>query len=198
MVNGHSGHSRKHSAATTPVPKMPIVIKKSAPPSQTMSIAPPSPPATRRDLTFGEQPAFVRTVEGMAAWSALDREPSASVEVKLEPEKLAGPSRGSSESEEDDEFAMEPVNGEVGDKRKLAVNGDVRPRKKARTRLRTLNAVVDPIDLWWEVSTSSTLMANALPTSTYPSSATIEPLPTSQPLSPKPRRKKKKKQPSEC
>ncbi|OCB85846.1 hypothetical protein A7U60_g7200 [Sanghuangporus baumii] len=212
MVNGHSGHSRKHSAATTPVPKMPIVIKKSAPPSRTMSIAPPSPPPTRRDLTFGEQPAFVRTVEGMAAWSALDRELSASVEVKLEPENLAGPSRlpiadklrqiivsgsGSSESEEEDEFAMEPVNGEVGDKRKLAVNGDVRPRKKARTRLRSLDAVVDPVDLWWEVSTSSTLMTNALPTLTYPSSATIESLPPSPPLPPKPTRKKKKKRPPE-
>ncbi|KAL5476422.1 SPT7_6 [Sanghuangporus weigelae] len=44
MVNGHSGHSRRHSAATMPVPKMPIVIKKSVPPSRTMSIAPPSPP----------------------------------------------------------------------------------------------------------------------------------------------------------
>ncbi|KAL5476500.1 SPT7_4 [Sanghuangporus weigelae] len=44
MVNGHSGHSHKRSDATTPVPKMPIVIKKSAPPSRTMSIAPPSPP----------------------------------------------------------------------------------------------------------------------------------------------------------
>ncbi|KAL5476570.1 SPT7_1 [Sanghuangporus weigelae] len=72
MVNGHSGHSRKHGAATTPIPKMPIVIKKSAPPSRTMSIAPPSPPPARRDLTFGEQPAFERTVEGMAACSALN------------------------------------------------------------------------------------------------------------------------------
>ncbi|KAL5476499.1 SPT7_3 [Sanghuangporus weigelae] len=80
---------------------------------------------------------------------------------------------------------MEPVDGEVGDKRNLAVNGDVQPR--------SLDALVDPVDLWWEASTSSTLVANALPTLTYPSSATIELLPPSPPSPPKPRRKKKKK-----
>ncbi|THH03070.1 hypothetical protein EW145_g6557 [Phellinidium pouzarii] len=182
-----NGHARKHSV--TPMPKAPaITITK-----KVVSATPP-PQAPRREVFFAESPAFVRTAGGMSTFLALDRD--------LDSENVAGPSRllqiiDSGESDEEG-HSTEAVNGVLGDKRKLIVNGDPRPRKKARTRVR---ADADPVELWWEATTSAALMANGLPTLTYSSSTMCESPQHSTPPAPTPApksiRKKKKKRPPE-
>ncbi|KAH8110536.1 hypothetical protein DFH11DRAFT_1514277 [Phellopilus nigrolimitatus] len=194
-----NGHSRKHSM--TPIPKARAnsistsALKKSA-------ASTPTPPPPRREL-FEDSPAFVRSAAGMSSFLELD------CDLDNVDTSGAGPSRlpvieklrriveGS--EEEEDVYGMETMNGDVGDKRKLAVNGDGRPRKRARTRLRAAEA--DPVDFWWEASTSSSLMANGLPTLTYTSSIACEQAHLPSPPQPAPapariRRRKKKRPPA--
>lgn len=110
-VNGVTvnGHARKHSV--TPIPKptpTPIVTTRKAP-----SKTPPN--TARREVTFADSPAFVRSATGMATFVELDR--------AIETESVAGPSRlrhiieGDGSEEEVD--GMEAVNGIIGEKRKL-------------------------------------------------------------------------------
>ncbi|EJD08192.1 uncharacterized protein FOMMEDRAFT_164896 [Fomitiporia mediterranea MF3/22] len=249
--HGHGHHSRKHSATPGPLQssKVPTVIVKRSggTTSRPMSIAPPSLPPPRRLSTFADQPAFVRTAMGMSNFASLDRELSLNVDLDLniEPENqsnnnVAGPSRlptpvteklrqivvADSIDSGDDydlDYGMEIMNGEVGDKRKLAVNGDVRPRKRARTRTRSSGGTtasssfnihgdgmgvgvdgvdgIDPVELWWEATTTSQLMANALPSMPHPVSSTSSTtLDTAAPSTTQPqlriRKKKKKRRPS--
>lgn len=105
-----NGHSRKHSA--TPVPKptpSPIVTTRKAP-SNT-----PPPNTARREVTFADSPAFIRSVAGMSTFVELDR--------ALETESIAGPSKLrhiiEGDGSEEDIDGAEPVNGVVGEKRKL-------------------------------------------------------------------------------
>ncbi|KAI5116535.1 hypothetical protein M0805_009046 [Coniferiporia weirii] len=183
-VNGVmlNGHARKHSA--TPVPKTSAITA----PKRIPSVSPP--PQPRREVSFADSPAFVRTAAGMSVFRELDRD--------LDGGNVAGPSRLRQiieGSESDDEgYAVEAANGVLGDKRKLVANGDARPRKKARTRLRT---DVDPVELWWEATTSTTLMANGLPTLAYTSSSACEAPQHVVPPVPKSIRRKKKKRPPE-
>lgn len=56
------------------------------------------------------------------------------------------------------------------------MNGDTRPRKRQRNRSRERRSPQNsnPVELWWDATTSSTLMANGLPTLTYSSSFACE------------------------
>lgn len=202
LVNG-AGHSRKLS--TTPIPKTVIVTRRPTTAPATPSTLPLSP-AQKQELTFADSPAFVRTPAGMATFHELDQALA---------ENEAGPSRLpitdklraiiSSDDSTGEMYGMEFANGDVGNKRKLLVNGDTRPRKRMRTssksRSRSLTPDTDPFELWWEACTSSTLMSNALPSLTH--SASLEPStsPKSElkadPYASNRVRKRKKKRPPE-
>ena len=111
-VNGHAV-ARSRSVAFT----------KSPSPSKPFGVAGPS--TARRDAQFPDQPAIVRTAEGMVEWLRLDKELDARLNGELLSNGLSGPSveerlrefAGSS-AEVHDEDGMS-VDGEVGEKRKL-------------------------------------------------------------------------------
>lgn len=76
------------------------------------------------------------------------------------------------------------------------VNGDSRPWKRQRVRSRS---DAEPVELWWEAATTSSLMANGLPELKYRSFAAAEGIESSipPPTHIEPMRKRKRKRPPE-
>jgi transcriptional activator SPT7 len=111
-VNGHS------------VPRTrPVAFTKS--PSPTKVVRSASIVAPRRDAPFPDQPAIVRTVEGMTEFAQLDQELDARLNGEFLANGLSGPSieerlreYAAAGPDGDGSDAM-AVDGEVGEKRKL-------------------------------------------------------------------------------
>ncbi|TDL22893.1 hypothetical protein BD410DRAFT_897775 [Rickenella mellea] len=197
-LNGHSHNNRQRSTPPAPTP----LVKLKSPsetPTPGLMAAPmtlaatvyPIPPALTkpviREVPFLETPAFVRTPSGMATFMQLDAQldggggaSTSSTAVLVDRlRSLAGIELFDSDSEMDVDVDV-PVNGDVGDKRKIAINGIHRPRKRARMHSRTPRSssssqAQDPVELWWDATRSCTLMANAVPTLKYSSSSSRTP-----------------------
>ena len=77
-----------------------------------------------------------------------------------------------------------------------AVNGDTRPHKRQRKHSR---GDAEPVELWWEAATTSTLMANGLPELKYKSFAAAEGIESAAPPPTyvEPLRKRRRKRPPE-
>ncbi|EKM53685.1 uncharacterized protein PHACADRAFT_47290, partial [Phanerochaete carnosa HHB-10118-sp] len=146
-VNGHAV-VRSRSVAFT----------KSPSPSKPVGVA-----TARRDAQFPDQPAIVRTTEGMVEWLQLDKELDARLNGELLANGFSGPSVEERlrqyvglgpEGHDEDRASMD---GEVGEKRKLP--GESGPRKRPRTG----STEKDAVDLWWDAMQSDFMIGHGLP-----------------------------------
>ncbi|KAI0312192.1 hypothetical protein OF83DRAFT_1250680 [Amylostereum chailletii] len=169
-LNGINGHHR--------TPSLPKAVSR----PRSSSISSPmragsTPASSRRDLEFGEMPALIRTADGMGAFRQLDQavedsfaRPNTEAVSALQDRLRQYVPDIAIESGDEDVMA---VDGDLGDKRKL--NGtSQRPRKRQRLSPGTSS---EPIEMWWQVQQSDTLLANSLPplptasSSAHPSSS---------------------------
>ncbi|KAF8176920.1 hypothetical protein BJ912DRAFT_986398 [Pholiota molesta] len=148
---------------------------------------------SRRDIPFSDTPAIVRTPEGMAMFTDLDREvgavfPKSALAHTLR--ELAPPMEYGSEGEEDTAVG----GASLGEKRKSGAS-DRRPRKKARFIAQyptPLEESDDVSQLWWGAVQSDALLGNGLPGIPFgPSSSKQKKVRTT----PKPKRAKRTEQP---
>ncbi|GJE98207.1 hypothetical protein PsYK624_144300 [Phanerochaete sordida] len=157
--NGLNGHAVARSRS--------IAFTKSPSPSKPLGTATAT---ARRDAQFPDQPAIVRTAEGMAEWLHLDQE----LDARLNGELLANGFSGPSVEEKlfdfvgmvpdlRDEDAMS-VDGEVGEKRKLT------PENRSRKRARTGSPEKDAVEMWWDALRSDFMLGNGLPVLTHAAS----------------------------
>ncbi|OCH89427.1 hypothetical protein OBBRIDRAFT_819742 [Obba rivulosa] len=167
-----NGNGRTHT---------PVSTRSPSPAKQSVGISAGSK-KPRRDATFPESPAVVRSGEGMAMFARLDREldrvldtemvdasDSAAADLAATLSRYAPVYDDESESSgsgSPDSWNGVP-DGEVGAKRKLNGIIDDRPRKRARLDHLPGKHVVD---LWWDAMQSEEILGNGLPTLTHNSS----------------------------
>ncbi|KAJ3809100.1 hypothetical protein F5876DRAFT_44602, partial [Lentinula aff. lateritia] len=173
-INGINGraHTRSPSVASPSSSKLPTITIKASSLAKAVTKAP------RRDTSFEESPALIRTPEGMSMFRDLDRSL-----------QEAGPSSSTSDirsrmrelvpSEHEDEY---DESAQLGDKRKV-INGvnDHRAHKRIRfaTPLpssdsspgspTTISKDDELTQLWWSTVQSDALLPNGLPE--FPSSS---------------------------
>ncbi|GAV99288.1 saga complex protein [Lentinula edodes] len=173
-INGINGraHTRSPSVASPSSSKLPTITIKASSLAKAVTKVP------RRDTSFEESPALIRTPEGMSMFRDLDRSL-----------QEAGPSSSTSDirtrmrelvpSEHEDEY---DESAQLGDKRKV-INGvnDYRAHKRIRfaTPLplsdsspgspTTISKDDELTQLWWSTVQSDALLPNGLPE--FPSSA---------------------------
>ncbi|KAI8971000.1 hypothetical protein BD414DRAFT_501326 [Trametes punicea] len=194
-VNGASvnGNGRLHSALSF---RSPSPIKQSAPlPGQTRKV--------RRDTTFPESSAIVRTQAGMSTFLELDRDVDAYLSHQLGAGQFDPAASNLKQrllryavivEDETDGTAgssLSTIDGDVGAKRKLNGFHDDRPRKRARTQSPVDR---DVVELWWDAMRADDMIGNGLPTLVHASSDIPSPVPISGiPAPPRSSRRRKKK-----
>ncbi|KAJ3923858.1 hypothetical protein F5877DRAFT_30731, partial [Lentinula edodes] len=173
-INGINGraHTRSPSVASPSSSKLPTITIKASSLAKAVTKVP------RRDTSFEESPALIRTPEGMSMFRDLDRSL-----------QEAGPSSSTSDirtrmrelvpSEHEDEY---DESAQLGDKRKV-INGVNDHRAHKRIRFATPLPLSDSspgspttiskddelTQLWWSTVQSDALLPNGLPE--FPSSA---------------------------
>ncbi|KAJ4471549.1 SAGA complex protein [Lentinula aciculospora] len=181
-INGINGraHTRSPSVASSSSSKLPTITIK------TSSLAKAITKIPRRDTSFEESPALIRTVEGMSLFRDLDRrlhqqqtDPSSSTsDIGTRMRELVP-------SEYEDEYDSEAA--QLGDKRKVNGINDHRAHKRARfvTPLPisdstpsspTSTSKDDELtQLWWTTVQSDALFPNGLPEISVASSSSQHP-----------------------
>ncbi|KAH7911321.1 hypothetical protein BJ138DRAFT_1150946 [Hygrophoropsis aurantiaca] len=166
-LNGFSSHERTKYRSPT------LSAKTTSPSSQPARSSQSKKP--RRDLSFADMPAILRTPDGMAAFQQLDMEAesstraatsngfvrsSSSVAERLKSYTMS--EEYESGSEDDRSIASVTVESDSGEKRKLNGIASHRPRK--RVRLTPPDSDDDEVnDLWWNAMQSDALLGNGLP-----------------------------------
>ncbi|KAI0752833.1 hypothetical protein C8Q80DRAFT_1351282 [Daedaleopsis nitida] len=173
-------------------------------PSPTKQSAPVPGHAKKRDTTFEESPALVRTQAGMSTFLQLEREVD---DYLLRESRDDDPavlnlkerlSRFTSSSEDGGsplsaDGSLNTIDGEVGTKRKLNGFLDDRPRKRARMQR---SGDQDVVELWWDAMCSDELIANGVPILSRTSSEAVASFSSTTITDPprEARRRRKKKQ----
>ncbi|KAJ3759635.1 hypothetical protein EV360DRAFT_19555, partial [Lentinula raphanica] len=181
-INGVNGraHTRSPSTASASSSKLPPITIK------TSSLAKAITRVPRRDTSFEDSPALIRTPEGMSMFRDLDRSllqagsSSSMSDIGARMRELVS-------VELEDEYDSESA--QLGDKRKVA-NGasDIRAHKRARfaTPLPLSNSFPNSpasttfqddelTQLWWSAVQSDALLPNALPEIPVASSSSQHP-----------------------
>ncbi|GLB37890.1 putative bromo domain containing protein [Lyophyllum shimeji] len=203
-LNGRAYSHQRSPSITT--------VSKSITPNIKLSPTLEAKPVARRDAAFPDTPAIVRTPQGMALFSRLDREITQHAEApsgsKLEdssslleklhelvdPVELPAGSESYQTPPPEDGMAVDKVS--PGEKRKLNGFVDDRPRKRARFSSQYAMPVPFEKDelseLWWGAVQSDPLLASGLPQIPLPSSS-ASPTALARTRKPKVRSKRRKK-----
>ncbi|KAJ3748436.1 SAGA complex protein [Lentinula detonsa] len=178
-INGINGraHTRSPSVASSSSSKLPSITIKTSFLAKAVTKIP------RRDTSFEESPALIRTPEGMTMFRDLDRSllqegPSSSTS------NIGSRMRELVSVEHGDEYDSEPA--QLGDKRKV-VNGLGDHRAHKRARFATPLPVSDSFpgsptsqdddltQLWWSAVQADALLPNGLPEIPVASSSSQHP-----------------------
>ncbi|KAJ3826944.1 SAGA complex protein [Lentinula raphanica] len=181
-INGVNGraHTRSPSTASASSSKLPPITIK------TSSLAKAITRVPRRDTSFEDSPALIRTPEGMSMFRDLDRS-LLQAGTSSSMSDIGARMRELVSVELEDEYDSESA--QLGDKRKVA-NGaaDIRAHKRARfaTPLPLSNSFPNSpasttfqddelTQLWWSAVQSDALLPNALPEIPVASSSSQHP-----------------------